>query len=444
MAKKQTINVKGIRLFFHQRVVADELTDWDAARGKTVVVKSSRQKGKSVLCSQLLLKYALGFNRATKNFYVAPTLRQSRMMYEMIVKGVSKAGIIRKSNSTELTIEFINGSSISFKSSEMGNALRGFTCSGLLVLDESAFQQDTTFYSLVKPWTEVHQAPILMLSTPYVRSGFFYQHYVFGLERTHNCVTIDWSEERFRKSIEQLLPPEKLAEYEQMLPSKIFRNEYLGEFCDTDGLVFQISRFEQNTISQSDTLYVGIDWSNNQGNDNDDTVVSMFNQDGKQVFLEYFNDLPKQVDRIYSRIEPYLSQISVIVSEINSLGTPYTNQLKEKSPILANKVIGWNTTNSNKNGLVVSLQTAIEKGEVALLPDSKQKEEFGYFTANFNPRTRTITYAAPEGTGLHDDIPMAVMFAWEARKNGQSTGKYGLVFKSPKYGHKPHHNIRYM
>lgn len=428
------INIKGIKPFYHQRVVIDELLDWEKSRGKTVVVKSSRQKGKSVLCSQLLLKFALGFNRVTKNFYVAPTLRQSRMMFEMIVKGIQKANVIKKSNSTELTLEFINGSTIAFKSTEMASAaLRGWTCTGLCVLDEAAFQPDQAFYSLIQPWVSVAQAPILLLSTPFTRSGFFYQHYVYGLEHTHNCVTIDWSDEIYRESVEQLLPQEKLAEYEQMLPKKIFRNEYLGEWADLDGLVFDIRDCVKDAkITPNDRLYCGIDWAN-QGQ-GDYTVLTMFNQNGEQVFLKYWNSLTplSQIDVIYRELEPYIRQIQNVTAEINSIGTPYVDLLKQKNSVLASKINGFVTTNQSKNTIVTNFQVALEGKQVTLLPDEKQKNEFAIFSCDFNPKTRTITYAAAQG---HDDTVLATLFAYDGMRLGISTGNYNVTFRVKKIGH---------
>ena len=431
--KHKSITIKGVKLFQHQKDVAELLKDWDKSRGKTIVVKSSRQKGKSILISQALLKYAIGFGKTTKNFYVAPTLRQSRLMYETIVKGVQKANIIKKSNSTELTIEFINGSTIGFKSSEMRDALRGYSCTGIMCLDECSFIEDSVYYSLLKPWTDVAQAVTMMVSTPWIKEGFFYQHYCYGLEGSHNCITIDWSDEKYKESIEQLLPEEKLNEYREMLPEKIFRNEYLGEFLDDDGVVFSLKDcFAETSIQPTDKLYIGIDWSNQT--ENDDSVISVFNQDGKQVLLKYFNNLTPlgQIDQLYGEIQPYLAQIAAIVCETNSLGTPYTDLLKGKSQMIANKVIGFNTSNASKNSLVVSFQTALEKHQVTLLPDKKQKEQFSYFSCDYNPKTRTITYGAPNN--LHDDCCLATMFAYEALKQRTATGNYNVYIKSHRYG----------
>ena len=68
------------------------------------------------------------------------------------------------------------------------------------------------------------------------------------------------------------------------------------------------------------------------------------------------------------------------------------------------------------------MQTALENGEATLLPDEKLKNQFGYFSAEYNPKTRNVTYAAPQG--LHDDIVMATLLAYDAYKNGQARGVY--------------------
>lgn len=82
------------------------------------------------------------------------------------------------------------------------------------------------------------------------------------------------------------------------------------------------------------------------------------------------------------------------------------------------------------------MQTALEKQEATLLPDEKQKREFGYFTATYNPKTRNVTYAAPQG--LHDDCVMATLLAYDALKNGVVIGNYTLGFPSKK----KHHRIK--
>lgn len=395
--------------------------------GKVVVCNSSRQKGKTFMISNILLYYACN-NAKTKNYCVSPTIKQAKIIFKTIVDAISSSGVMKSKNATDLRITLINGSTIWFKSAEQREALRGETVTGILAIDECAFIADEIFY-LILPWVDAHKSPILMTSTPFVKSGFFYQYYNYGLDNQHNTVTVDWSKPEYKTSIEQILPPERLEQYRQVLPKNVFRTEYLGEFLDDDGSVFTeyTKCYKENKIKPTDKLYFGIDWA--AGGEGDDTAISAINQYGEQVFLEYFNNQSPtmQTRRIGAILDKYQNQIVCIQTELNSLGTPLTDFLKERSQILANKFIGFNTSNTSKNAIVTNLQMAFEKREITILPDEKQSRELGYYTATFNPKTRNVSYNAP--TGLHDDLCIALMLSYDAYKNGASTGTYSFGFK---------------
>lgn len=420
----------GFKPYNHQKAVIDELRNVKGT-GKIVVCKSSRQKGKSFMIANLLLYYAINYAN-TKNYCLSPSFKQAKNIYQTIVDAIVKSGVIKSKNKTDLIITLINGSTINFKSAEQREQLRGYTAD-FLCIDEAAFIPDSIFH-LVLPWTDAKKAPILMVSSPFIKSGFFYQYYCYGLERTHNTVTIDWSDVKYKESIEQILSASKLEEYRQVLPMNVFLTEYLGEWLDDDGTVFINIKncLKEAHINKDDKLFVGLDWSN-QG-ENDDTVISIFNQYGKQVYLKYFNNLTplKQIDRIYNELEPILNQIQLINSESNSIGTPYTDLLKQRSQILSQKINYFNTSNTSKNSAVLNMQTALENGEATLLPDDKQTRQFSYFSANYNPRTRNVTYAAPEG--LNDDTVMATIMAYDAYKNGVVQGLYNITITKHKVG----------
>ena len=422
--EKKVKTFRGFHPYLHQADVINELRD-ARGTGKIVTVNSSRQKGKSYLISNLLLYFAINFSK-TNNYCVSPTLKQSKAIYKVIMDAISSSGIVRTKNGTDLTITLINGSTINFKSAEQRTALRGFTAD-FLCIDEAAFIPDEIFY-LILPWADAKKAPILMTSTPFVKGGFFFNYFNYGLEHTHNTVTINWSDPKYKESIEKILPPEKLEEYRSVLPKNVFRTEYLGEFLDDDGSVFTGVKecLKDAVIAPYDRLYVGLDFSN-QG-ENDDTVISIFNQDGEQVFLKYFNNLSplKQIVKIVDELEPYADQIDVISCELNSIGTPYTDLIKEKSQLLADKVMGFQTSNTSKNAIVLNMQTALENKNVTLLPDDKEIRQFGFFTATYNPKTRNVSYAAPQG--LNDDLVMATLIAYDAYKNGTEIGNYNIGF----------------
>ena len=416
---------QGIKPFSYQQAVINEVKD-SKGSGKTVVVKSRRQVGKSVLIANLLLYYAINY-KGTKNYVLSPTLKQGKNIYKTIINAISGCGIIKSKNATDLFITLINGSSISIKSAEQKESLRGETCTGILCIDECAYISSEV-YNIVKPWCDFHKAVTLMVSTPFVKSGFFWEYYNHGLNKEYNCVSIDWSDEKYQDDMDFILPPSKLEEYRKLLPKNVFLTDYLGIFIDDDGTVFTDFKkcINKNEIKDSDKLYLGIDWA--AGVESDDTVVVAFNQYGQQVYLDYFNKLTptQQIDRIEKFIVQYKNQIVVVQTELNSLGTPLTDFLKNRSQLktIINKFVGFNTTNQSKNAIVQNLQLAFEQKEIEILEDEKQSRELATYTAEYNAKTRNVSYNAPNG--LHDDICIAMMLAYDAYKNGIITGNYNI------------------
>ena len=415
----------GIKPFSYQQAVINEIKD-SKGSGKTVVVKSRRQVGKSVLIANLLLYYAINY-KGTKNYVLSPTLKQGKNIYKTIINAISGCGIIKSKNATDLFITLINGSSISIKSAEQKESLRGETCTGILCIDECAYISSEV-YNIVKPWCDFHKAVTLMVSTPFVKSGFFWEYYNHGLNREYNCVSIDWSDEKYQDDMDFILPPSKLEEYRKLLPKNVFLTDYLGIFIDDDGTVFTDFKkcINKNEIKDSDKLYLGIDWA--AGVESDDTVIVAFNQYGKQVYLDYFNKLTptQQIDRIEKFIVQYKNQIAVVQTELNSLGTPLTDFLKNRPQLktITNKFVGFNTTNQSKNAIVQNLQIAFEQGLIEILEDEKQSRELATYTAEYNAKTRNVSYNAPNG--LHDDICIAMMLAYDAYKNGKIIGNYNI------------------
>lgn len=419
----QTIKTQGFSPYKHQRAVIEQLIDAKGS-GKRVVTLSSRQKGKTFMIANLLLYYALNYPKQ-KCFCVSPTLKQSKSIYNTIYDAVEKSGIVKKANASDYEIKFLNGSTIYFKSAEQGEALRGYTAD-FLCIDECCFITDEVFYTIA-PWADAKKAPVLMVSTPFVKEGFFWNFYNYGLEGLNNTVTINWSDEQFKEDIEKILPPDKLDEYRRVLPKNQFKTEYLGEWLDSEGVVFDNFKncLKSNQISGTDRLFIGLDWAS--GTDNDETVISIINDKGEQVYVDGWNNLntSQTVDRIMNTIKPHLHQIETITSETNSIGKPYTDLLTERFPNnYKHKIQGFTTSNTSKAELVSDLQVAFQENKISIVEDERQLRQLSTFAAEYNPKTKTVTYNAPRG--MHDDRCMALMLSYRGYKEKQSTGYYYL------------------
>ena len=78
----------GIKPYSFQRDVIDAVKSAKGT-GKTVVVKSRRQVGKTTLIANLLLYYAINFS-GTSNYCLTPTLKQGKKIFKTIVDAITK------------------------------------------------------------------------------------------------------------------------------------------------------------------------------------------------------------------------------------------------------------------------------------------------------------------------------------------------------------------
>ena len=411
----------------HQRAVHDAMRDAFHS-GRIFVVKSKRQVGKTTMAENILLKVAIEHNR-TLSCLVEPTLDQARRVYKELVKAIEQTPVIKRKNDSLLELELINGSTIIFKSAEQRDNLRGFTVTGILVVDECAFIQDDIF-DILQPTTDVHSAPILLISTPKLKQGFFYRYYSAGLSGDNpNIVSIDFNQ--YDTSF--LLPKDKLEQYRTMMPKAQFTTEYLGNFLDSDSILFSNINECVSTPTQGwNELYVGIDWGSGAGGDY--TSVCGFNERKEMVFIDYFNDKStfEQARYIADLLALNGGKVKNVLAESNSIGTPMIALLKDEldkrnKRDISHLVTPFVTTNSEKVRLVNQLQVALEQKAVTLLDDRGLLVQLSAYEATYNPKTNNVSYNAPQG--LHDDNCISTMLALDALEGGRRTGVYTLGFR---------------
>ena len=420
-----TLTFVGYKPYPHQRSVHDAMKDAFRS-GRIYVVKAKRQVGKTTMAENAILDMAIN-HRGTLSCLVEPTLDQARRVYKEIVKAIEHTPVIKRKNDSLLELEFINGSSVIFKSAEQRDNLRGFTVTGLLVVDECAFIQDDIF-DILLPTTDVHSAPILLISTPKLKQGFFFRYWSAGSEGTNpNIVSIDFNE--FDTSF--LLSPDKLEQYRQMMPKAQFTTEYLGEFLDSDSILFTNLRECVAEPGKDGDIFVGIDWGSGAGGDY--TSVTAFTSERRMAFTDYFNDKStfEQARYIADLLCLYGNRVKVVKAESNSIGTPMIALLKDELDKrnrrdLSRVIEPFVTTNAEKVRLVNQLQVALEQKTVSLVDDRGLLSQLAAYEATYNPRTGSVSYNAP--AGLHDDCCISTMLALDALGASARRGNYVLGF----------------
>lgn len=374
-------------------------------KGATTVVKAARQSyGKTTAAKAEIIRYMC--MPRTINAYVAPTYKLCLKMFKELENDCHQ--LIKSSNRTEMTIEFITGSTLGFFSSEQRQNLRGFTVTGILVIDEAAYIPDDIYTELIKPWTRVHSPLTLIISTPSYKMGFFYDLFNAGLN-DGPIKTFDWSG---KYPADETLP--FLQEAKRITPMNKYQSEYLGNFLSGDSSVF--SGFEKcfDNCKDFKELNLGLDFSAGMGGDA--TELIGLNENGKMCLNWSTSTMEpgKQIDTIYSILEQHRDKIKVFIAEKNGIGNIYLNMIAAK--IRASKMrfrTEWFlTTNDSKRALVENLQLAFETSGIGIWDDDELSTQLIQYEATINKNTNSVSYNAAKG--FHDDKVIALMLAYRA------------------------------
>lgn len=377
-------------------------------RGKILIIKAPRQVGKTFFNISELI-YSASILKKSVSIVVEPSVFLARKVYNDITKALNGSGVIASANSTTCEINFINGSQIICRSIE--SMSRGLTVSGILIIDETAFIDDESIYTLL-PLINANNAGLILTSSPFTAEGYFYNMYIKGLEGNDpNIKSFDWSKE---EGIKKFLTEEKKALYRTVMSKNKYTTEILGEFLANDGLLFtNISACIGDAVPTERTAYIGIDFAT--GSEGDFTVLTAINGKG-QVFKQVaVNDMTptKQVDWLVDKINEIKKgyTIRTILAEKNSIGAVYIDYMR-KSLLKSNLTVQeFITTNDSKRRIIEQLQTAFEQAAITIPNDPVLINELKRFQATVNPTTKVVRY---EGKNSNDDRVLSLAFAYEA------------------------------
>jgi len=188
---------------------------------KYVVVSTGRQIGKTLTGLTITLIWALS-NPNSNILIIQPTYKQLKKLFRQFEKAVKPLNV--KTNKTDLTIEFSNGSFISLVSGESKDTvdtLRGNSIHYLWV-DGAAFIEDEVFYNFIQPTVIAVGRVVLLTSTPRGKGNYFHK-----LFYSTNSVSIVFS-----SATSPLIKAEDLENARQSMSPELFEQEYLAKFLD--------------------------------------------------------------------------------------------------------------------------------------------------------------------------------------------------------------------
>ncbi len=369
------------------------------------VVACGRRWGKTELAKTILTERAC--HRGQVTWWLAPTYAMATQVWRDL-KTTTANLTGRRVSESDKRIDFnVSGGSISIHSTHYPDNLRG---AGLdyVVLDEAAFMPPTVWGDVVRPMLLERRGGALFLSTPFGKN-WFYRLYLLG-DNPHEPA---WASFRFKSMDNPLIAPEEFATIRRQTTERVWQTEYLAHFVDDAGQVFRGVRTAATapphpTPDANRRYIMGVDWAREQ----DYTALVVIDAERAQmVALERFHQVSwsaqlRRVQALYDRWQP-----TVIWAESNSVGSPLIEQLQQEGL----PVRPFVTTNRSKTQLIEGLALAIERGELALLPDETLLQELSLYSMERLAGGR-YRYSAP--AGQHDDTVIATALAWHGVNYG--------------------------
>jgi hypothetical protein len=199
-----------------------------SSHSSQVLMKASRQSGKSQVAAAVALREALLVPGALV-LLLSPSLRQSGELYraKLVPLFNDQGRPVAVTQGSALQMTLANGSRIiSLPGTE--ETIRGYSGVQLLVIDEAARVADE-LYAAVRPMLAVSGGRLVALSTPFGKRGWFFEEWTGGGE---------WGRVRVTAEECPRIDPEFLAAERRALGERWYRQEYLCSFEDTADAVF--------------------------------------------------------------------------------------------------------------------------------------------------------------------------------------------------------------
>ncbi len=373
-----------------------------------------RQFGKSLMGINLALYWAIN-NNNTKILWVSPVYSQASKVQKEIIQAIGTSDIVKSANYSSNEIELRNGSQIIFRSAERYDNIRGLTVD-YGIIDEAAFCKDEAWTEAIKPVFLVRGKKVLFISTPKGKN-WFYNLFQLGKSEDYKQYTSYTGSSYDTPFIEH----SDIEDAKRTLPEKVFQQEYLAQFIDGGGEVFQnLNKNKFQSYTQPiGKVYCGIDL----GKQEDYTVATFMDSQGKviDIYRDNKNEWSIMTNNILKIKKKYRATVMV---EVNSIGDVIFEQIKRQWQDTHPFVTSSKSKNEIIEGLILDMnESTIKIPNEELFPSLVSELET--FTYEYNPKTRNIKYGHP--SGLHDDTVISLAIVNYNRKQNKTYGQYAVT-----------------
>lgn len=404
------------------------------SKARFKVVNFGRRSGKSVIVVRRAVTVA---SQGQRFGYFAATYKILADVFRDMCNVCAGYGKINKS---DYRIELDNGGIIecwSLESDSPGRSRKYHE----IAIDEAAHAPnlEVQWRDCIRPTLSDYQGPCTFFSTPKGRNFFYLLHLM-----ATSGDNPDWEYFHAPTACNPYISTEEIesARNDPSMTEQSFAQEYLAEFLESSGAVFRrvLEAVDNGSIQTGPeptcNYGLGVDLAHYQ----DFTVLVVFDNTGKQVYFERFNQISwaRQVASIIEVCQLY--QVAAFSVDATGVGDAIVEQLQtavnEANQATKDKYIAeckasgarvdlkhiericipdldgiWFTPKA-KGEIISNYATDIESGRVTLLDEPVQTNELLAYEY-----TRTaagnLTMNAP--LGMHDDCVIAGALANKAR-----------------------------
>lgn len=351
-------------------------------------------------------------------WYVAPYYGQAKKIVwdepEMLAKYVPP-DVWNKRNSSELKLQFPNGSVFFVLGADKPDSLRGPNPRGV-VLDEYGDMKEEIWSAIIQPIMIARQDGfVLFTGTPKGANDFKRK---FDYAKTTDDPK--WAAFFLDAVTSGIISPESLEEAKRSTTQAFFGQEYLCEFLESASQVFR--RIRENVIPDTENQFVpshqfqlgvdlakSVDWS----------VITPYDLNTTKVLhQDRFNqvDWNLQKARIESAYYKHNSPQAYIDS--TGVGDPIVEDLSNK----LGSVEGYKFTEQSRRDLLTNLAIKLEQGRIKLPNDEGLINELQSFRYELLDKGKT-RMSAPEGCS-DDRVFSLALAVWNTPNEPISLNAY--------------------
>jgi hypothetical protein len=211
---------------------------------RRVILNCSRQWGKSTVVAAKAVHTAYT-QPGSLIVVVSPTLRQSGEFLKKAGAFLWRLGMKPKGDgSNRVSAQLPNGSRI-VGISDVHDTNRGFSAASMLIFDEAA-QISDEMYRAMRPLLAASGGAVWLLSTPYGKSGFFYDEWISG---------DNWTRFTVKATDCPRIPQDFLEQERRDLGPDYFEQEYMCHFFAPMDAIFDEATVRRAVIEGPGPLF---------------------------------------------------------------------------------------------------------------------------------------------------------------------------------------------